>query len=309
MKQLPFTFVALIAGILSIPLSSRAWIHMAKAGETLEQLSVRYYGTPDKTAAIRAANGFVHPDTGRLTEGEPVEIPEVLHVRVQESDTWSSLAASFLSSPSRAAFLADLNGYKEEQTPPAGTIIRIPFHLRHIFATDETVKSITALYYKKSKSPDWLLRYNAGTKKKYGRGDVIIVPLWDLVFTDEEQARVDAFRAQRYTRLDEERQAAAREVIASLKKDFDSGRYVEMVAKASRLLGYGRLTVPQEIGVQNYLAYAYVALDAQALALEAFKQALALQPDMELSPITASPKILEVFKKAKREVSTASKRP
>ena len=305
MKQRFPLVIACLCATLSIPSTAFAWLHMAKAGETLEQLSVRYYGTPDKAAVIRAANGFVHPDTGRLTEGESVEIPEILHVRVGESETWASLSASFLSSQIHAAFLADLNGFKEDQAPPAGTIIRIPFHLRHIFATDETVKSVAELYYKDTKSADWLIRYNTDSKKKYGRGDVIIVPLWDLAFTEEEQARVDAFRDARYTRLDEQHQEAAREVIASLKSDFDTGRYVEMVAKASGLLGYGHLTVPQEIGVQNYLAYAYVALDAPELAKEAFKQALALQPDMELSAITSSPKILKVFKKAKRESAAA----
>lgn len=279
-----------------------AWTHMARAGETLEQLSVRYYGTPSKAIVIRAANGFVHPDNGRLTDGEPVEIPEIIYVRVGESDTWQTLANAFLSSPARAPFLAELNGYAAERMPAAGTVIQIPFHLRHIFAADESLKTIVNLYYNNKVSIDWLVRYNSPSKKKYGRGEVIIVPLTDIQFTDEEQARVDAFRANRHTRLDVKRQEEAREVIASLKVDYETGKYVEMVAKASRLIGYGRLTVPQEIGIHNYLAYAYVALDEKDMARESFKRALALQPDMELSPITSSPKILEVFKKAKREM-------
>ena len=284
--------------------SAAAWTHMARAGETLEQLSLRYYGTPDKAIVIRAANGFVHPDNGRLTAGEPVEIPEVLYRRVEESDTWQSLADTFLASAVRAPFLAEMNGFKESQMPPVGTVIKIPFHLRHIFAANETVKSIIGMYYKKKVSVDWLLRYNSPSKKKYGRGEVIIVPLLDIDFTEAEQERVDTFRVKRSGRLDAERQEAARAVIASLKDDYESGKYVEMAAKASRLLGYGRLTVPQEIGIYNYLAYAYVALDATDLAAASFKQALALQPDMELSPITASPKILKVFKKAKREMES-----
>jgi hypothetical protein len=275
---------------------------MARAGETLEQLSQRYYGTQDKTIVIRAANGFVHPDNGRLTEGEPLEIPEVLYMRVGESDTWQTLANSFLSSPARAPFLAEFNGFDESKMPPVGAIIQIPFHLRHIFAADESLKTIVSLYYHNKISIDWLVRYNSPTKKKYGQGEVIIVPLMDLAFTDEEQARVDAFRANRYTRIDLMRQEAARETIASLKDDYETGHYVNMVAKASRLIGYGRLTVPQEIGIHNYLAYAYVALDEPDMARTAFRRALELQPDMELSAITSSPKILEVFKKAKREI-------
>jgi tetratricopeptide (TPR) repeat protein len=286
-----------------------AWTHMARSGETLEQLSVRYYGTPDKTVVIRAANGFVHPDNGRLTEGEPVEIPEVLYIRVTEADSWQTLANAFLSSPIRAPFLAGLNGFDESKMPPVGTIIQIPFHLRHIFAADESLKSIVRMYYRGKTSVDWLIRYNSPTKKKYGQGDVIIVPLADLVFTDEEQTRIEAFRADRYTRLDLKRQEEAREIIASLKEDFDMGRYVQIVANASKLIGFGRLTVPQEIGVYNFLAYAYVALDESKSAEAAFRRALDLQPDMELSSLTSSPKILEVFKRAKDREEASRPKP
>ena len=80
---------------------------------------------------------------------------------------------------------------------------------------------------------------------------------------------------------------------------------MEIVASASRLIGRGQLTVPQEIGVYNYLAFAYVALGEKALAVEAFKRTLTLQPEMELSTITNSPKILAVFNEAKKAVLRA----
>ena len=71
---------------------------------------------------------------------------------------------------------------------------------------------------------------------------------------------------------------------------------------ASRLLGYGRLTVPQEIGIRNFLASAYVALGERSLAVKTFRRAIELQPEMELSSITNSPKILDAFNEAKRAV-------
>jgi hypothetical protein len=309
MGQLVFRFVLPLLLVFVWGRPAFAWTHMARAGETLEQLSVRYYGTPAKTIVIRAANGFVHPDNGRLTEGEPVEIPEVLYIRVTESDSWQTLANAFLSSSTRAPFLAELNGFSESKMPPVGTIIQIPFNLRHIFAADESLKTIVRMYYGDKVSIDWLIQYNSPTRKKYGQGEVIIVPLMDLAFTEEEQVRIDAFRANRYTRLDLKRQEEARETIASLKVDFDNGRYVQIVANASKLIGFGRLTVPQEIGVQNFLAYAYVALDEPKSAEDAFLRALELQPDMELSSLTSSPKILEVFKRAKQQMEASRPKP
>ena len=74
---------------------------------------------------------------------------------------------------------------------------------------------------------------------------------------------------------------------------------------AERLLGAGKLTVPQQIGVYKYLASAYVAFGEREAAVAVFRQALAKQPEMELSPITTSPKILEAFREAQRQAEGA----
>jgi tetratricopeptide (TPR) repeat protein len=290
----------LLTGLLFCGPPVHAWSHMAQVGETLEQLAARYYGDKSLAIVIRAANGFVHPDDGRLAEGERVEIPEVTYYRIDDGDTWRELASRFLSSPDRDRFLAEMNGLSPDQMPATGTIIKLPYHLRHIFAKGETLKSVTRLYYKNTRTVDWLRQYNSPEKTKYGRGEVIIVPLIHLELTKEESERIDAFRSRQQTHRDADEQVAAREAIAGLKKAYARGRYVQIVASASRLIGYGHLTVPQEIGVHNYLAYAYVALGEKSLAVAAFKRALTLQPDMELSTITNSPKILAVFNEAKQ---------
>ena len=281
-----------------------AWTHMAKTGETLDQLATRYYGAADKGAVIRAANGFIHPDDGRLVEGEAVFIPEVRYIRVKEGDSWESLANMFLSSARRAGFLAEMNDMNDDKMPPTGAVIKIPFHLRHIFAKDESLRTVVKLYYKNSRSTEWLKDYNNPGKKKYGRGEVIIIPLLALDFTEPEQTAIDAFRRDLQTKADMERQQKTRHIIAKLKADYETGRYVAMVADASRLLGDGRLTVPQEIGVFNYLAQAYTALGEVEMAIAAFKEALNRQPEMELSTITTSPKILDAFKEAKKRLSS-----
>lgn len=283
-----------------------AWIHMAKTGETLDQLAIRYYGIPNKESVIRAANGFIHPDDGRLAEGEAIFIPEVRYIRVKEGDSWESLANAFLSSARRAGFLAEMNNMSEDKMPPEGAVIKIPFHLRHIFATDESLRTVVKLYYQNRRSTEWLKDYNNPGKKKYGRGEVIIVPLLAIDFTEPEQTAVDAFRQNLQTKADMEYQQQTRQVIAKLKTDYENGRYVAMVADASRLLGDGRLTIPQEIGVYNFLAYAYTALGEKQMAIASFKEALTRGPEMELSTITTSPKILDAFKEAKKQLLSQS---
>lgn len=299
------SFLISVVCLLGTPLSAQGWTHMARAGETLDQLSVRYYGDSGKSIVIRAANGFIHPDDGRLTEGESIIIPEVSYIRVEEGDSWESLANQYLCSPRRAGFLADMNEMSADRMPPVGAIIRIPYHLRHIFAKDESLRTVVKLYYQNKRSIEWLRNYNNPQKKKYGRGEVIIVPLLDIGFSAEEQRNIDAYRMNRFTKKDLIHQKEARNAIAELKSDYEKGRYVEMVTTASKLLGYGKLTVPQEIGIYNFLAYAYVALDEKALAISAFREALARQPEMELSSITTSPKILEAFNDAKKSGASA----
>ncbi len=301
-------FAAITAAWLLAPAAAHCLSHIARNGETLKQLAVEYYGRPEMSMVVRAANGFVHPDDGSLTEGERIEIPEVTFHRIGQGDTWNKLADRYLAAAKRGRFLAKMNGYGKDKAPPAGAIVKVPYHLRHIFAADETLKSVTRLYYGKKKSLRWLPQYNLTRKKRFKRGDVLIVPLLDLALTEEAEQRIGAERATRYSDKDVTNQEKAIEEIAQIKKAYDDGRYIETVALAQRLIGRGSLTVPQQIGVYNYSGYAYVALGEDKLATKAFVKALELQPAMELSPITTSPKVLKVFRAARKAALATSKK-
>ncbi len=301
--QYNVVFSVTMALLLLSPITAYCWTHIARKGESLEHLAVRYYGSAKKTIVIRAANGFVHPDDGGLTSGEQVEIPEVAFYRISGNETWKEIADRYLASEKRGRFLAQLNGYEDSKLPAKGTIIKIPYHLRHIFAANESLKAVTRSYYGRSKSTRWLKKYNLTQRRKFSRGAVLIVPLIDLIFTEEEQKRIDVERSNRYTEKDVEGQDTAREGIADLKNAFVEGQYIKIVALAQELLGKSSLTVPQQIGVYKYLGFAYIALDDEQLALSTFKKALELQPGMDLSPITTSPKILKIFARAKETLS------
>lgn len=287
------------AAVLALSGKASSLNHVARDGETIIQLANRYYGNSDLSMVIRAANGFIHPDDGTLTPGEWVFIPETTPYQFKAGDTWESIADKYLASEKRGKFLAELNEYKEDSIPPEGTLIRIPYHLRHIFAADETLRSVSKLYYGKNGSSRFLMNYNLTRKKRFNRGEVLIVPLMNISLTEEEMKRVANERGQCFSDSDVEAQSLARDAIAKIKKTFEEGRYLEMVSIAMLTLGRGKLTVPQLIGIHNYLAFAYVALGETTLAFHAFEKALELEPTMELSPITTSPKIRVVFKRAK----------
>ncbi|MBW2278901.1 MAG: LysM peptidoglycan-binding domain-containing protein [Deltaproteobacteria bacterium] len=281
-----------------------SWDHVARAGETLEQLAGRYYDRSELSMVIRAANGFVHPDDGRLIEGERVEIPEVTYHRVRAGEDWGSIAARYLGSAKRGKYLAELNGKKTEGGLVAGRIVKVPYQLLYILAPDESLKSIARSFLGTEYSQTWVRAYNLKRKKKYGRGDAVLLPLMDVEFTEEIKVGIAAERGEQYSEDDQRAQVDAVAQIATMRKAFGTGRYIEMVATGQRLLHAGKLTVPQQIGVHKFLAFAYVALGEHNLALGSFIAALVLQPGMELSPITTSPKILEVFREARGKVAS-----
>lgn len=300
--------VAVLVFFSVLPAIASAWTHVAQAGENLEQLARRYYGKPELSHVIRAANGFVYPDNGSLTQGESVKVPEVYVHRFADGDSWADLAAKYLGTARRGLFLAKMNNFEFEKVPATGTLIKIPYHLKHIFAPGESLKTVTKLYYGKRQPPSWISKYNFTKKRRFGRGEALIIPLVELEFTPEERERIEEERASRYSARDADDQKEAIKGIAELKSTFEAGKYVEMIAIAERLRGKGRLTIPQQIGVYMYLAFAYVALAEKDLAEQAFLKALRLQPGMDLSPITTSPKILEIFTKAKRIASSAKEK-
>jgi phage tail protein X len=293
--------LVLAAALLAATPAARAHEHVARAGETLDQLAMRYYGSVSRSMVIRAANGFLHPDDGRLLEGERVNIPEVTYHRVVAGETWETLADRYLGSPRRGKHLAEMNGAEEASALAEGQVVKVPYQLLYVLAPDETLKSVAKQYLGEAFSASWLHGYNLFKKKRsLSRGDALLVPLVSVEFTDEAESSITAAEGPDPTAEDKAFQAEAALAIAKLREDYVAGRYVHTVAEAERLLGTGKLTVPQQIGVFKYLASAYVAFGDRPAAVAVFREALAKQPDMELSPITTSPKILEAFREAQR---------
>ncbi len=292
--RIPF-IAAAVAFLMLWGGSALAWTHVARDDETLKELAALYYGNPAREIIIRAANGFMHPDDGSLLQGEQVEIPVVTYHSVAEGEDWFSLANRYLGSSKRAPFLAELNDQTAEANPTPGKIVKIPYQLLYIFAPDETLKSVTRLFMGKDYPPEWLRDYNLRKKKKFGRGDAILIPLIDVEFTAAAKKRIETLSSAKVSEEDKDAQIEAAAQIAKLREAYDRGRYLEIVSLGQALIGGTQLTNPQRVGVYKYLAFAYVAFDETGLARQAFENALELQPSMELSPITVSPKIMTVF--------------
>ncbi len=83
---------------------------------------------------------------------------------------------------------------------------------------------------------------------------------------------------------------------------YEQGSYLSAELEARRLLEHRAITDRQRLFAEQYIAFALVAQNKNASAVEHFLAALAIDSTFSLDPILTSPKILAVFDQAKREV-------
>lgn len=258
------------AASLTASSDANAFTHIVSPGDTLAHIAIRFYGAPRFEAAIIGANALDAHGSSAIVPGQPLEIPAPGHHRVAEGETWFTLAKTYLGDAKRADVLARANRTVAWTPPVEHQEIEIPAVIAHNVGDGEDLTSISQRYYHDPNRSWTIAIYNGGDeKRKFVRGDVVLVPLADLSLTEEgkKAARVAAERTrtegggQAY-----EAQRRGEADLPPLLADLRSGRYVDVVAKGNRLLGSGELTHPQLATIHRALLEAYVALDAPGLA-------------------------------------------
>jgi len=287
--------VTLVIATALAPRGADAFPHIVRTGETLARIAERVYGRVEAEQILVAANGL---DNGRgiaIAPGMRLEIPALGHHRVASGETWSSIADLLLGSSDRGDVLAFTNKAKPWIAPTEGQEIVVPYNLRHVAASGDSVLTV-AYRFLGDRDKAWMLdRYNHLGNHPLRRGELVLVPLVDLELTDEGKQEASAayalVRAEGagYAR-DAQRRADAE--LPLLAADVYNGRYVDAVARGNRLLGSGALSRPQLALIHQKLVEAYVALDAQGLAERACLEWRGADPSAVLDPVELSPKIV-----------------
>jgi LysM repeat protein len=294
---------ALTVGALSTA-RANTHTHVVRAGETLASIAQKYYGDPRRESVIVEENGLSGSASVPIVTGLRLSIPSVSYHRVVAGETWAMIAERYYGDPSRAFVITDSNRNSRDQ-PAEGAELLVPYPLRHVAGQSDTLARIAETYYRNADDGARLLRrFNGITSPRLSRDQVILVPLPDLVLSEEGRAAVAATGAS----------APSTGAVRTLQDNIDSqlpalathnrrGRFVEAVELGSRLLAYGELTGNQIVSIQRELATAYVALDRRELAVRAFRAALERQPDMQLDSARTSPTVMEAFDRARRSRS------
>jgi hypothetical protein len=278
------------------------YTHAVQEGDTLASIAQRYYGDPTREAVLREANRLKAPGAGSdsLTPGSWIFIPTVTYHRVGKDETWKSIASRFYGQEARAAALIEANQGSRRIDPDEGTELLVPYPLRHVVAPGDTLAKIVKLYMPDDATSLRRLRqFNQGAVIERGR--VVLVPLFDLKLAGEGRAEASAVFAEAAGGgASKSAQSEVESALPELIRQGQQAKFAEAVALGNRLLGLGSLTSTQVVTIQKELGVAYVALERPDLAEASFREALALQPNLELDSVRTSPRVLDAFNRAKQ---------
>jgi hypothetical protein len=291
-----FATAALVAlAVAAAAARADAFVHRVAAGDTLASIAEKYYGRIQYERLLVAANFLDVRGGTPILRGMRLEVPALEHRKVANGDTWETLAADLLGSPSRADVLSMANGSSPWLAPEEGSEIAVPYNLRVIVGEGEQITQV-AYRHLGDMNKAWMLdHYNGLEGRKLARGDVVLVPLTDLPLTQAgREALLLALGAScsEAGGLGKKTQRKIAQEIPALVADVRAGRYVDAVTRGTRFVATGMLTEPQLALVHQKLTEAYVALDAVGLAAASCAEWRKRDPAARLDPALHSPKII-----------------
>jgi LysM repeat protein len=289
------------------------FVHVVREGETLASIAQRYYGDPRRESVLVAENGLETQGGVPIVIGLRLVIPAVAYHRVGPGETWASIAERYYGAPTRAFVIQEANPAVEGSQPAEGAELLVPYPLRHVADQRATVQRVAQQYFEDARAANTLRRFNGLRGTRLTRGQVILVPLADLVMSEEGRrivAEAMPVAAPQDTAGDvRELQERISAELPLLQEAVRRGQYTEALAMGNRLLGAGELTGNQIVTIQRALAVAYVAVGRTDLAVAAFVEALTRQPDLELDSRRTSPTVLSAFETARAQIASVTPPP
>jgi LysM repeat protein len=271
--------------------------YRVKPGDTLQLIAAEYYGDRNQAIFIMVENKIAHPRP--LKPGERLRIPVSREVTTSPDDTWETLAGAYLGDPRRAPFLADFNNMSSQESVSAGTTLHVPFTVTHKAESNETLANIAAAYFGDPKHGEMLRRYNFLERASLERGDSITVPVFHVRLQASKLPPSDP-DAKRRQAL---RRTAASDAAAAVPQAWQAWRAGDYAAIEKLLLKIeADFAEPRHaFDVHLLLGLTHTAEGKVELAMDDFRKALAVRPGYELRKFDYSPKVLEVWEKARRK--------
>lgn len=309
------TVPALLCG-WSRPAAARVVLHQAKPGDTPESLAADYYGNRSLALFIVEANAL-RPGAP-LKPRQKVRIPTAFRYRVRRGDTLDGLAQKFLQDKRRAPFLASFSGLKPGERPREGQELLVPFQHVHTAPAPESVTSLARAFYGDASKAKLLEEFNFRTTPMVAKGEKLLIPIAHVRVravrlenppaaapSAKPAAAADRARLEAAPAREAERRelALARRVAARLveaERSYRNGNYPDVPALLDKLLADEDPSEAQLAEIFRLKAFAYVALGEEELAVNAFREVIARQPEVRLDIASVSPKIRAALDRARK---------
>ncbi len=282
------------------------WRYRIKRGDSLTRLARKYLKDASRAEFLMWLNRIEDPKD--LEVGRLITMPFLIRHRVQEGQNMVDLAKRYYFRAKPAGLLRKFNQKRTNVLKP-GEIILIPIYDPE--AVTDKVKQRVQLHEERVARAAQEARERAkrlaAAKSKNGDKPAADGPETppdksapeespDAGPTDDPAAVLDdGPTAAARTTSDPDDQKLVKEAF-ELYRD---GEYELARANLVRALDSAKLSTPDETEAREVLAHCLVALERPKEAEHEFVRLLMIAPDRTLDPVTTSPKVLEVFRKAK----------
>lgn len=266
--------------------------HKARKGDTLPLLAAEYYGNRKFAVFIMVANEMTRPRN--LAPGERLKIPTSFKVYAVAGESMKGLAGRYLDDERRATFLAEFNKLPVDVSLAEGQEVTIPFHIKHVAQSQESLKLLAATYYGNAGRAKLLREYNfRDSNRPLNAGEELTVPIVDVRIQASKMPPMDPEASNRMRRRKQTIERAE-QALPAAQAAWKTGDYTRVKRE---LGGIDLEYLPSELAVQVgfLLGSAYVAFGDEESAAVQFKKIKAREPSFEVRADRTSPKITRLW--------------
>jgi LysM repeat protein len=268
------------------------WRYRIKKGDHLSRISAKYLKDKKRSGFLMWLNRIRDPKEVKV--GSLITMPFLLNHRVKPGESMVDVARRYYFQTKPAGLLRKFNGKRTNALKP-GERILVPIYDPD--ATYEKVKERLKRYQER------VAKTTSERPKRPPKPEKVIRPKEVAVKTKEptEDKAAEKPNGGSEAAPPEEFRVTPPEDAALVQKAFKlyrDGEYVLARSNLSKVLDLDRLSEADEAEAREILAFCLVAMDRPKEAEHEFVRLLMVAPDRTLDPVTTSPKILEVFKRA-----------
>ncbi len=299
-----YIYIAAVNGISNpdkLPSGKTLWVptvwkYRIKKGDSLSSIAIRYLKDSNRSEFLAWLNRIHHPKD--LKAGTLIKIPFLISHRVQQGQTMVDLARRYYFKSKPTSLLRKFNGKRTNALKP-GEIVYVPI-FDHEASFDKVKERLKDFKEREAKIA-------AAARERTQR---------------EVTAKNSAAVASGPDTKSDLKKSSVAEVIKVLESDdgkndvrvtpagdaalirkgfaqYRNGEYDLARANLMRVLEKNKLSQADEAEAREILACSLVALDRNKEAEHEFVRLLMVAPERTLDPVTTSPKILAVFKRAR----------